>query len=161
MGAKWRRRTWMLLKRNAGEGNGRVLFASQVRYSINFQWRSYLQLSRPVNIFLRDLDPAFHRPVCYGGLHSLRHCILQQLAVGWWLISISFKIIHCSNWILEFDVICYKCGVHTVDCRCCSLKQYPACLELLKLLFLLYVCTSVSVYQSICLQESKRKVVIS
>ena len=35
-----------------------------------------------VNIFLRDMDPAFHRPVCYGGLHSLRHCLLQQLAVG-------------------------------------------------------------------------------
>ena len=154
MGAKWRRRTWRLLKRNAGEGNGRVCLNSQVRFPMKVIFAT-------VNIFLRDLDPAFHRPVCYGGLHSLRHCILQQLAVGWWLISISFKIIHCSNWILEFDVICYKCGVHTVDCRCCSLKQYPACLELLKLLFLLYVCTSVSVYQSICLQESKRKVLIS
>ena len=55
-----------------------------------FPMKVILKLSRTVNmlfqskmeIFLRDLDPPFHRPVCYGGLHSLRHCILQQLAVG-------------------------------------------------------------------------------
>ena len=37
-----------------------------------------------IQIFLRDLDLAVRRPLCYGGLRSPRHCLLQQR----WLISI-------------------------------------------------------------------------
>ena len=36
-----------------------------------------------IEIFLRVLDLAFRRPFCYDGLHSPRHCLLQQR----WLIS--------------------------------------------------------------------------
>ena len=43
---RWRRRSWRLLEGNAGDGNGRVLFALQVRYSSAFQGRSCLQLSK-------------------------------------------------------------------------------------------------------------------
>ena len=31
-----------------------------------------------IKIYLRDLDLAFHRPFCYDGLCSPRHCLLQQ-----------------------------------------------------------------------------------
>ena len=31
-----------------------------------------------IEIYLRDLDLAFCRPFCYGGLLSPRHCLLQQ-----------------------------------------------------------------------------------
>ena len=48
-----------------------------------------IQLSKPRNlqsnmlkakieIFPRDLDPAFGRPFCYGGLRSRGHCLLQH-----------------------------------------------------------------------------------
>ena len=42
----------------------------------------YVFSQAKMEIFLRDLDPAFRRPFRYGGLHSLRRCLLQQLAVG-------------------------------------------------------------------------------
>ena len=48
--ARWRRRSWRLLEGNAGEGNGRVVLNLQVRYSIDFQWSSYLQMSRLLNM---------------------------------------------------------------------------------------------------------------
>ena len=31
-----------------------------------------------ITIFLRDLDPAFCRPFCYGGLRNPRNYVLQQ-----------------------------------------------------------------------------------
>ena len=34
--------------------------------------------SAKIEIFLRDLDLAFHRPSCYAGLYSPGHCLLQQ-----------------------------------------------------------------------------------
>ena len=34
--------------------------------------------SAKIEIFLRDLDLAFRRPFCYGGLRSPRLCLLQQ-----------------------------------------------------------------------------------
>ena len=34
--------------------------------------------SAKIEIFLRDLDLAFHRPFCYAGLCSPGHCLLQQ-----------------------------------------------------------------------------------
>ena len=50
-----------MLEGNAGEASGRVSFALQVRFSIAFQWRSYLESSREyvalkatILIFLRE-----------------------------------------------------------------------------------------------------------
>ena len=34
--------------------------------------------SAKIEIFLRDLDLAFHRPFCYAGLFNPGHCLLQQ-----------------------------------------------------------------------------------
>ena len=31
-----------------------------------------------IEIFLRELDLAFRRAFCYGGLRSPRHCLLQH-----------------------------------------------------------------------------------
>ena len=46
-----------------------------------------------IEILLRDLDLAFHRPFCYGGLCSRRRWLLQRIILTkclqqWWLISI-------------------------------------------------------------------------
>ena len=120
-GARWRRRNWRLLEGNAGDRNGRVLFALQVRNWITFQLRSYrydlsvtISCSKDkvmfetfksislkesakehanIEILLRDLDLAFHRPFCYGGLCSRRRWLLQRIILTkclqqWWLISI-------------------------------------------------------------------------